>query len=184
MSCNASYSGFKAVSGGIARSINGCGVGHIALGQVIVVVVVVVVTRRGASTTIAIGRSATLPHNMEGLKCGVAGCDKPIDFTKLSKGQKQRIIKKAESEWSKAGDNKDTPCFVCVKMLKDDTIQCDKLTNSATGTITSSYSSNTSVVLAWIPKTPPHRGLLLYHEIFLRVSMSLEFSMNVYYGLV
>ena len=65
---------------------------------------------------------------MKGLKCGVVGCDKSIDFTKLSKGQKQRIIKKAEGEWSKAGDNKDTPCAVCMKKLKDDTIQCDKLT--------------------------------------------------------
>eukprot|EP01048_Picozoa_sp_COSAG05_P006735 COSAG05_NODE_451_length_9719_cov_13.497921_4_plen_59_part_00 len=51
MSRNASYNGFKAVSGGIAGSINGCGVGHIALGQVVVVIVVVVVTRRGASTS-------------------------------------------------------------------------------------------------------------------------------------
>ena len=57
---NAGYSGFKAVSGGIAGSIYGCGVGHIALGQVIfvVVVVVVVVARRGASTTIAAGPGA------------------------------------------------------------------------------------------------------------------------------
>ena len=55
------------------------------------------------------------------------GCDKPIDFTKLSKGQKQRIIKKAEGEWSNAGNNKDTPCAVCMKNLKDDAIQCDKL---------------------------------------------------------
>ena len=72
-------------------------------------------------------QNLTLPSNMKGLKCGVAGCDKSIDFTKLSKGQKQRIIKKAEGEWSNAGDNKDTPCFVCVKKLKDDAIQCDKL---------------------------------------------------------
>lgn len=71
--------------------------------------------------------SLTLPSNLEGLKCGVAGCDKLIDFTKLSRGQKQRVIKKAENGWSKAGDNKDTPCSVCVKKLKDDDIQCDKL---------------------------------------------------------
>eukprot|EP01048_Picozoa_sp_COSAG05_P016979 COSAG05_NODE_2258_length_3325_cov_4.958153_2_plen_109_part_00 len=48
-------------------------------------------------------------------------------MAKLSKGQKQRVIKKAENGWSKAGDNKDTPCSVCVKKLKDDDIQCDKL---------------------------------------------------------
>ena len=72
-------------------------------------------------------QNLTLPSNMKGLKCGVAGCDKSIDFTKLSKGQKQRIIKKAEGEWSNAGDNKDTPCTVCMKKLKDDAIQCDKL---------------------------------------------------------
>ena len=46
--------------------------------------------------------SLTLPSNLEGLKCGVAGCDKLIDFTKLSRGKKQRVIKKAENEWSKA----------------------------------------------------------------------------------
>ena len=47
-----------------------------------------------------------------------------------------------------------------------------------------SYSSNTSVLLAWIPKTPPHRGLLLYHESFLRVSILLETVLSAYYSLV
>ena len=41
-----------------------------------------------------------------------------------------------------------------------------------------------SVLLAWIPKTPPHRGLLLYHESFLRVSILLESGWSVYYSLV
>ena len=58
-------------------------------------------------------------NKLKGLKCGVTGCDKVIDFAKLSKGQKQRVIKKAENEWSKAEDNKDTPCFECIRKLKD-----------------------------------------------------------------
>ena len=68
-----------------------------------------------------------MPAKLKGLKCGCSSCDKTIDFDKLSKGQKYRVIKKAENEWKTAADNKDTPCYECVQKLKDANIQCNKL---------------------------------------------------------
>ena len=68
-----------------------------------------------------------MPAKMKDLKCGCVGCDKAIVFDKLSRGQQQRVIKKAENDWKTGADNKDTPCSDCARQLKDDSIQCNKL---------------------------------------------------------